>query len=249
MANKVKHILKSISTFLMDNLHQSFHLEYRLLKRGYLLYQHEVTKQSKTFELYVRDYLSEIQNFNYKTEKELSVKSRIHTRVSDIFSFCPDLIKQYFNQNDFVFADYRNLAKEYDSSIVEEEIIQPLPTTEENVAERSSSGNYEEKLSKVRAEILKYESGEKQPKHIGQRMFGYLLKSGYFNAYKDELRLAEWQKFTGLNTKPEMSYLRDPDSNKNGTPKINQQLKTIEEFFYLIGLDISVKYYESKFKK
>lgn len=247
---KIKYIFKLIYSFLMDNFHQSQHFGYRLLKRGYILYQHEVVKQGKTFGLYARDYLAEIQNFNYKTEKELSDKTRIHTRVSDIFSLRPDLIKQYFSQNDFVFTDYRNLVQEYDISIIEEEIIQPLTTTEENEAEQPSSGDLEEKLAKVRAEILKYESGDKLPKHIGQRMFGYLLKARYFTAYKDELRLAEWQKFTGLDTKPEMSYLRDPDSNKNGTPKINQQLKTIEEFFYLIGLNISVRYYEpKKFKK
>lgn len=80
-------------------------------------------------------------------------------------------------------------------------------------------------------------------------MFGYLLKTGYINAYNDEQRLAEWQKFTGLETKPEMSYLRDPDYNKNTTDKINKQLKSIEEFFYLIGLDITITYYQSKFKK
>lgn len=206
----------------MNTLHQSLHLEYRLLKRGYLLYQHEVTKQGKTFELYVRDYLSEIQNFNYKTEKELSEKTRIHTRVSDIFSLRPDLIKQYFSQNNFVFTDYRNMGQEYDTSIMEEEIIQPLTTTEKNEAEQPSSDNLEEKLAKVRMEILKYESGEKQPKHIGQRMFGYLLKAGYINAYNDKQRVEKWKEFTGLNSIPEMSYLRDPDYNKNCTDKINR---------------------------
>lgn len=222
MLNKIKYKLKSIYVFLMNTLHQSLHLEYRLLKRGYLLYQHEVTKQGKTFELYVRDYLSEIQNFNYKTEKELSEKTRIHTRVSDIFSLRPDLIKQYFSQNNFVFTDYRNMGQEYDTSIMEEEIIQPLTTTEKNEAEQPSSDNLEEKLAKVRMEILKYESGEKQPKHIGQRMFGYLLKAGYINAYNDKQRVEKWKEFTGLNSIPEMSYLRDPDYNKNCTDKINR---------------------------
>lgn len=106
-----------------------------------------------------------------------------------------------------------------------------------------------EKLSKVRAEILKYESGEKQPKHIGHRMFGYLIKSGYIDAYNDRQRIEQWKEFTGLESLPEISYLRDPDSNKNNTKKINLQLKFIEEFFYLIGLNISVTYYQSKFKK
>ncbi len=249
MLNKIKYKLKSVGVFLMDNLHQSLHLEYRLLKRGYLFYQHEVTKQGKTFELYVGDYLSEIQNFNYKTGKELSEKTRIHARVSDIFSLRPDLIKQYFSQNDFVFTNYRNLTKEYDTSIMEEEISRPLPDTEENIVEQPSSDNLEEKLAKVRAEILKYESGEKKPKHIGQRIFGYLLKAHYLNAYNDEQRLAEWQKFTGLGSKPEMSYLREPDYNKNETNKINKQLKSIEEFFYLIGLNIPIAYSEKGKKK
>lgn len=99
MKINIKSILKSIGVFLVDNFHQSLHLEYRLLKRGFILYQHEVLKQNKTFELYARDYLSEIHNFQYKTQKELSEKSRIHTRVSDIFTLRPDLIQQYFDCN------------------------------------------------------------------------------------------------------------------------------------------------------
>ena len=242
----IKSIFKSIYAFLTDNFRQSLHLEYRLLKRGYLLYQHEVIKLGKTFEPYIRDYLSEIQNFQYKTEKELSEKSRIHARVSDIFSLRSDLIKQYFDKSDFVFADYKKLIREYNTTIIgaeetltEDSIEQEQPTIED----------LEEKLSKVRTEILKYESGEKQPKHIGQRMFGYLLKANYFVAYNDEQRFSEWQKFTGLDSKPEMSYLRDPDYNKNETDKINKQLKSIEEFFYLVGLDIPITYYEKGKKK
>lgn len=239
-------MLKSISVFLMDNFHQSQHLDYRLLKRGYILYQHEVLKQNKTFELYVRDYLSEIHNFQYKTQKELSEKSRIHTRVSDIFSIRPDLIKQYFDKTSFVFIDYKSLIKEYNTTIIEQEDPQS-----ENIIEQEQPvlDDNKEKLLKVRAEILKYESGEKQPKHIGHRMFGYLIKSGYINAYNDRQRIEQWKEFTGLESLPEISYLRDPDSNKNDTKKINLQLKSIEEFFYLIGLNISITYYQSKFKK
>lgn len=222
----------------MDNFHQSQNLEYRLLKRGYLLYQHEVIKQGKIFELYIRDYLSEIQNIHYKTEKELPEKSRIHSRVSDIFSYRPDLIKQYFDKTDFIFSDYKSLIREYNTTVLVKE-----ETLTEDITEQVPPiiDNIEEKLLKVRTEILKYESGEKQPKHIGQRMFGYLLKANYFIAYNDEQRLAEWQKFTGSGSKPEMSYLRDPLYNKNSIDKnkFATQLKQIEEFFYLIGLDIN----------
>lgn len=241
MATKVKNIFKSISAFLMDNFHQWQVLEYRLLKRGYILYQHEVLKQNKTFELYIRDYLSEIHNFQYKTQKELTEKSRIHTRVSDIFTLRPDLIKQYFDKTSFVFIDHKSLIKEYNTTIIEQEEPQS-----ENIIEQEQPvlNDNKEKLLKVRAEILKYESGEKQPKHIGHRMFGYLLKSGYINAYNDKQRIEQWTEFTGLATKPEMSYLRDPDYNKNDTDKINKQLKQIEEFFYLIGLDIPITYYK-----
>lgn len=132
MANKAKHIFKSIGSFLMDNFHQSQHLEYRLLKRGYILFQHEVIKQGKTFGLYVRDYLAEIQNFNYKTQKELSEKTRTHTRVSDIFSLRSDLIEQYFQKSSFEFNDYRKLIKEYNISNVTEEETQLLSAENEN---------------------------------------------------------------------------------------------------------------------
>lgn len=250
MSNKAKHIFNSISNFLMDNLRQSQNLEYRLLKRGYILYQYEVTKQNKTFEIYVRDYLAEIHNFQYKTEKELSDKTCIHTRVSSIFTLRPDLIKLYFDKSDFAFADYKNLIEEYNTTeIITNEEPQPENITEQKEQEQIIPDNIEEKLSKVRAEILKYESGEKLPKHIGQRMFGYLLKADYINAYNDRQRIEQWKKFTGLDSLPEMSYLRDPDYNKNDTSKINQQLKSIEEFFYLVGLDVLITYYEKGRKK
>lgn len=244
MLNKVKYVSSLIGSFLIDNLYQMIHLEYKLLKRGYILYKHEVLKQEKTFEVYSRDYLSQIHYFQYKTEKELSEKTRIHTRVTDIFKLRPDLIQRYFDRDNFDFADYKGLIKEYNTSVATHNKVQP-----ENILAQPVLDNIEEKLSKVRAEILKYESGEKQPKHIGQRMFGYLLKFGYINAYNDKQRIEKWKEFTGLDSIPEMSYLRDPDYNKNSTEKINQQLKSIEEFFYLVGLDISVTYYKSKSRK
>ncbi|MFV0419774.1 MAG: hypothetical protein ACK5KT_13715 [Dysgonomonas sp.] len=127
MKINIKFILKSIYAFLMDNFHQSQNLEYRLLKRSYVLYRHEVLKQNKTFELYIRDYLSEIHNFQYKTPKELSEKSRIHTRVSDIFTLRPDLIKQYFDKTNFVFIDYKILIKEYNTTLIDIEQEEPQP--------------------------------------------------------------------------------------------------------------------------
>lgn len=245
MATKVKNIFKSISTFLMDNFHQSQNLEYRLLKRAHLLYQHEVVKQRKSFNIYINDSLAEIQNFTYKTDKELQEKTRIHSKVSSLFIGRPDLIQKHFNKKDFYFQDYKDLVKEYNTtSIVKDNATQSSPI-EKPILDSSS---IEEKLSKVRNEILKYESGEKLPKHIGQRMFGYLLKANYINAYNDSQRLEKWAEFTGVDTKPEMSYLRDPDYNKNETIKINQQLKQIEEFFYLVGLEIPITYYEKKKK-
>lgn len=246
MNSNLKSILKSIYSFLTDNLRQSQNLEYRLLKRGYILYQHEVLKQGKIFELYTNDYLSEIHNFQYKTPKELSEKTRIHTRVSNIFLLRPDLIKQYFDKTDFVSVDYKNLIKEYDTTIIEQEEPQSESIIEQ---EQIDINNTEEKLSKVRTEILKYESGEKQPKHIGHRMFGYLIKSGYINAYNDRQRIEQWKEFTELESLPEISYLRDPDYNKNETDKINAQLKSIEELFGLIGLQISVTYSQPKKRK
>ena len=228
MTTKVKNIFKSISAFLMDNFHQWQFLEYRLFKRGHLLYQHEVVKQDKSFDIFINDYLAEIQNFTYKTDKEFQEKTRSHNKVVSIFLNRPNLIEKYFEGAIFTYKDYKSLLKEYNTTPIRME-----ETTQPNIGD-------EEKLLKVKNEILKYESGEKQPKHIGQRIFGYLLKANYFLAYNDEQRLAEWQNFTGLDSKPEMSYLRDPLYNKNSIAKdkFATQLKQIEEFFYLIGLEI-----------
>lgn len=237
MATKVKNIFKSISTFLMDNFHQSQNLEYRLLKRAHLLYQYEVIKQKKSFDIYSNDYLAEIHNFTYQSPKELQEKTRMHSKVSNLLICRPDLIQKYFNKKDFYFQDYKDLVKEYNTTSIVKDDVPPISSIEKPILD---SNSIEEKLSKVRNEILKYESGEKQPKHIGQRMFGYLLKANYFIAYNDEQRLTEWQNFTELESKPEMSYLRDPLYNKNSIDKdkFSIQLKQIEEFFYLIGLEI-----------
>lgn len=245
MATKVKNIFKSISTFLMDNFHQSQNLEYRLLKRAHLLYQYEVIKQKKSFDNYINDYLAEIQNFTYQSPNELQEKTRIHSKVSNLLISRPDLVQRYFDKKDFYFQDYKDMVKEHNTTSIAKDDVPPISPIEKPILDSSS---IEEKLSKVRNEILKYESGAKLPKHIGQRMFGYLLKANYINAYNDSQRLEKWAEFTGVDTKPEMSYLRDPDYNKNETIKINQQLKQIEEFFYLVGLEISITYYEKKKK-
>ena len=113
-------------------------------------------------------------------------------------------MEQYFDKIDFVFVDYKSLIKEYNTTVIEQEESQS-----ENIIEQEQPvlDDNKDKLSKVRTEILKYESGEKLPKHIGQRMFGYLLKSGYINAYNDTQRIEQWKLFTELDSLPEMSYL------------------------------------------
>ena len=224
MQNKFKKILQSLQSTLSDIFWQLQNLEYRLLKRGFLIYQSEVIKKGKTFELFVSDYIAEIHNFTCN-EKNIATKTRIHTRVCNIFLLRPDLIKEYFADKSFDYKAYKLLVASYDKS----EII-PAAThsNEEKENQPSKELDIDEALSKVRAEIRKYESEEKTPKHYGHRMFGYLLKEKYFEALNDDQRLDQWQRFTGLESKPEMDYLRNPDSNKNNTSKINQQLKKID---------------------
>lgn len=121
MATKVKNIFKSISDFLMDNLHQWQILEYRLLKRGHLLYQHEVVKQNKSFDIYINDYLAEIQNFTYKTNKEFQEKTRSHNKIVSIFINRPNLIEKYFESAMFNYKDYKSLLKEYNVTPIRKE--------------------------------------------------------------------------------------------------------------------------------
>ena len=242
MQNIFKKIVQSLQSTLSDIFWQSQNLEYRLLKRGFLTYQNEVIKKGKTFELFVSDYIAEIHNFTCN-EQNLAMKTRIHTRVCNIFLLRPDLIKKYFANNTFDHNAYKQLVVNYDKSEI-------IPTAAISIEEKENQPSkvfdIDEALSKVQAEILKYESGEKSPKHYAHRMFGYLLKEKYFKALNDDQRLDEWQKFTGLESKPEMDYLRNPDSNKNNTSKINQQLKEIDEFFFLIGLKVTIAYHKEK---
>ena len=244
MQNRFKKILQSLQSTLSDIFWQSQNLEYRILKRGFLTYQSEVIKKGKTFQLFVSDYIAEIHNFTCN-EQNLATKTRIHTRVCNILLLRPDLIKESFADIFFDYKAYKQLVANYDKS----EIIPTVTiSSEEKENQPSKVLDIDEALSKVRAEILKYESGEKKPKHLGQRMFGYLIKSGYFTAYNDEQRSEAWKSFTGLDTKPEMSYLRNPEYNKNSMDEedLRSKLKTIEEFFYWIGLNTNANKQEKQ---
>lgn len=228
--------------------------EYKKYKAAYDAYKWHVIKNKELYNIFVRDYCNStimltvsVNQDGSFSDSDYNTKNRIYHRIKSLLEDRNDLVNRYFKKGSFRYTDYLNLIKEYNTTAIEK--VEGITTEDSIEQEQPAIEDLKEKLFKVRTEILKYESGEKQPKHIGQRMFGYLLKDNYLIAYNDEQRLAEWQKFTGLDSKPEMSYLRDPDYNKNETDKINKQLKSIEEFFYLIGLDVSITYYEKGKKK
>lgn len=213
---------------------------YYKFNQVYTLYRIEVIRNNKAYIRFVNDYISENQLISYPIDlqgnpiiSEYNKKNKIVNQIIDLLNNRKDLVDKYFEEECFRYPHYLSLFKEYDSPTTHKEIEVKF---EQNIPTETN----EEKLLKVKREIIKYESGEKQPKHIGQRMFGYLLKANYFLAYNDERRLTEWQNFTGLDSKPEMSYLRAPLYNKNSIDKdkFATQLNQIEEFFYLIGLTI-----------
>lgn len=236
MRINIKSILKSISIFLVDNFRQSQHLEYRLLKRGHLLYQHEVKKQDKLFDIYINDYLSEIQNFPYKSPKELQEKTRIHSKVSNLFLGRPDLILKYFDSKTFNFQDYKNLINKYNTTIIS-------PIEEENEESTIFAPFNELKFytlndKKIENELRKFvlECYENGTMHLGDRNFGYFLKHKH-PAYSTTKQYTEaWTLYIGkYEPRDNCKYISDPSHWKN-ISEIDATLKSLEriENFYSI---------------
>lgn len=217
---------------------------YYKFNQVYKLYQTEVIKNKKNYRRFVDDYYSENQLISFSTDSqgkpiiaEYNLKNKTNNQILDILNNRSDLVNKYFITDSFNYADFLSLIKEYNTTVIDEK---PLESIIDSSKQSVQEIDLDEKLSKIKDEILAYEKGDKKPKHYGHRMFGYLLKANYISANNDDQRLIKWRKFTEVDSKPEMSYLRDPLYNKNSIDenKFATQLKQIEEFFYLIGLEI-----------
>lgn len=207
----------------------------------YNMYRNEVINIGIIYQRFVENYYSNNVMISYSIDAngnqnvaEYHTKNSIFNQIIAILQERKDLVDKYFNNDHFTFQDYENLIRDFETTYPPENNIEVDTLV---------------KLNKVKGVILKYESGEKTPKHYGHRMFGYLLKEGYFNAGNNEQRQAEWEKFTGLTSTPEPYYLNNPDENKNQTPNINKQLKQIAEIFDLIGLKVTIDYHKEKTKR
>lgn len=221
---------------------------FKLFLKAYYVYNKEVIKNHKLYNLFVSDFCNDnyflgtsaVANINGDVNN-LNRKNRIYNRVRNLLETRPDLVQKYFQENTFTYDNYKQLNNEYDTT-VPIQISLESPHKEDDIILNS----FEDVSEIIKEEILNYENEIKKPKHIGQRIFGYILKEGYINASKNnEQRLDAWRKFTGLENTPEYHYLINPHSNKNSSKKINPQLKDIDEFFHSIKLPVDV-YYDEK---
>ena len=223
---------------------------YYKFNQVYKLYQTEVIKNKKAYRRFVDDYYSENQTISFSTDSqgkpiiaEYNLKNKTINQILDILNNRSDLVNKFFITENFKYPNFLSLIKEYNTTVIDEK---PLESIIDSSKQSVQEINLKEKLSKIKDEILAYEQGNKKPKHYGHRMFGYLLREEYFTANNDNSRIEKWQEFTGLETIPEMDYLRNPDSNKNSTDKIDKQLEEIAHIFYLVGLEITVSYHNKK---
>ncbi|MBV5284414.1 MAG: hypothetical protein JZU53_18475 [Paludibacter sp.] len=222
---------------------------FKLYLKAYYVYNKEVIKNHKLYNYFVSDFCNEniflvtsaVANINGAVN-DLNKKNRIYNRVRNLLETRPDLVQKYFQENTFTYDNYKLLNNEYDTTYPIQ-ISLESPHKEDDIRLNS----FEDVSEIIKEEILNYENEIKTPKHIGHRIFGYVLKEGYINASKnDEQRLDAWREFTGLeNNIPEYHYLRNPRDNKNSSKKINPQLKVIDEFFHSIKLPVDV-YYDEK---
>jgi hypothetical protein len=97
-------------------------------------------------------------------------------------------------------------------------------------------------LEKTREKILKCYSiqGKKQ---LGDRIFGYLLKSELLQAYTPDERLTVWNQFIGNNIAPSDAKLHaNPRLNRSRIDSLTlaEHLESILDFYNEIGLEKAV---------
>jgi hypothetical protein len=97
-------------------------------------------------------------------------------------------------------------------------------------------------LEKVKEKILKCYSiqGKKQ---LGDRIFGYLLKSELLQAYTPEERLSSWHTFIGNDIVPSDTKLHaNPRLNRSRVDNLtlSEHLESILDFYDEIGLEKAV---------
>jgi len=242
LCSKVSDFLKTKNWFLKltDD-------SYILFYKAYESYRNEVKNRKKLYDRYVDDFCIQhttqlLDSTNKNGVVVGSKKNCIKNRVQKLLETRPDLVHKYFQESTFTFKDHKQMVEEFDTT-VPVQILVEFPPKEAEIL----TSKFEDVKGIIREEILKYENKIKNPKHKGQRIFGYVLKEGYINASKnDEQRLDAWIEFTGLeNNTPEFHYLRNPGDNKNSSKIINKQLKEIDEFFRSIKLRVDV-YYDNK---
>jgi hypothetical protein len=221
---------------------------YILFNIAFKSYRLEVIHNKKLYDRYVDDFCVKHtrqtpDHLNkYGVVESSKEKNCIKNRVQKLLETRPDLVQKYFQERAFNYKDYKQMVEEFDTT-VPLQILVEFPPKEADIL----TSKFDDVKHIIKDEILKYENKIDNPKHKGQRIFGYILKEGYINASKNnEQRLDAWREFTGLeDNTPEFHYLRNPSTNKNSSKIINKQLKEIDEFFRSIKLRVDV-YYDKK---
>jgi hypothetical protein len=85
-----------------------------------------------------------------------------------------------------------------------------------------------------------FHSCGKGKKQLGDRIFGYLLKSELLQAYTPEERLTVWNQFIGNNIEPSDTKLHtNPQLNRSRIDNLTlaEHLESILDFYSGIGLE------------
>ncbi|KAA6339081.1 hypothetical protein EZS27_012975 [termite gut metagenome] len=99
-------------------------------------------------------------------------------------------------------------------------------------------------LEKTKEKILKCYS-VKGKKQLGDRIFGYLLKSELLQAHTPEERLNTWHQFTGKEIVPSDTKLHaNPRLNRSNMDSLTliEHLESILDFYKEIGLEKAVDF-------
>lgn len=88
----------------------------------------------------------------------------------------------------------------------------------------------EEKINEV-ISIIRIYNSKRKLMQLGDRMFGYLLKSGVVGVYAPGERMDAWDKYVGKDIKPSnIDLLGTPDRNRNASGKnFNALINSLNE--------------------
>jgi len=238
---------------------------YGLFSNAFKSYRSEVINRKKLYERYVDDFCIKNTSQThdrlnkYGTVVSSPEKNCIKNRVQNLLNTRPDLVVKFFQEKTFTYKDYKQMIDEYDTTYPiqkpsahlielkqkEDDILFMQNDTsnektirlDNDIADQTNNKSVlitEKQERLVRERILIYNS-DNNKMHLGDRLFGYLLKAKIYSAKTPKERLYFWHKLLGDDIRPSDTHLFYAPHHMR-SEKIYDHLEEIQIFLNEIGL-------------